>query len=74
LGLEAWAEALLRADLHNVQLRVCRPFPPLALSGWPERVYVRLLQKLRPFWEWFDRTQPSWGRNWGWIYLVWGEK
>jgi len=71
---QAWARALQFSGLHDVQVRICRPFPPLALSGWSERLYVQLLQRLRPLWEWFDRAQPRWGRKWGWIYLVWGTK
>ncbi|MBN1886746.1 MAG: methyltransferase domain-containing protein [Thermoflexales bacterium] len=74
LEAEAWAEALRGAGLRDVQVRVNRPFPPLALSGWPERLYVRLLQRVRPLWEWFDRAQPGWGRRWGWMYLAWGTK
>lgn len=74
LNADDWADALRRTGLRGVRVDVCRPFAPLALSGWLERSYVRLLQLLRPQWEWFDRTQPRWGRRWGWMYLAWGRK
>jgi SAM-dependent methyltransferase len=74
LDEQAWVEALSRVGLCNVNVLVCHPFPPLALSGWPEQCYVRLMQRARPAWEWFDRTQPGWGRRWGWLYLTWGTK
>lgn len=69
-----WLDALRRAGLHNVHLRICHPFPPLALSNRPERIYVWLMRCLRSLWDWFHRSQPPWARWWGWLYLVWGVK
>ena len=69
-----WSAALQRAGLSDVNARILHPFPPLAMSGRMERLYVSLLKFARPMWRWFDRTQPSWGRKWGWLYLVWGIK
>ena len=72
LGPEDWSSLLIRMGLKNVNVQVCRPFPPLAISGGAERVYTHFLKALIPFWRWYDRTQSTWGRNWGWMYLVWG--
>jgi SAM-dependent methyltransferase len=70
----AWSSALQRGGLHDVQVRICHPFPPLALSGQPEKIYVSLMRRLYPVWRWFHHTQPLWARWWGWLYLVWGVK
>jgi SAM-dependent methyltransferase len=74
LDNKAWSGALQRAGLQDVQVRICHPFPPLALSGRPERAYVALMQQLLPMWRRFHRDQPAWARWWGWLYLVWGVK
>lgn len=74
LDEHAWAQALTRAGLTGVQVRICHPYSPLALSGWSERFYVRLLTWGLPLWRWFDQTQPTWGRYWGWLYLAEGIK
>jgi SAM-dependent methyltransferase len=74
LDARAWSSALQRCGLQDVQGRICHPFPPLALSGWPERFYVSFMRSLRPVWRWFHRTQPPWARWWGWMHLVWGTK
>ena len=74
LDEQAWGQALKRADLSAVQVRIYHPFPPLALSGWPEKLYVALMQWAHPVWQWFDRAQPRWGRFWGWLYIADGIK
>ena len=74
LNDQDWIQVVQNAGVRNVQLQICHPFPPLALSGRLERLYVSGLLLMRPLWEWFHRVQPAWGRSWGWLYLVWGEK
>lgn len=69
-----WIRLARNSGLGEVHLRICHPFPPLALSGRAERLYVTGLQIARPLREWFDRAQPAWGHRWGWLYLIWGEK
>lgn len=67
-----WTSALQRVGLRQVGLRVCHPFPPLALAGRWERAYVRWMELWRPVWSWFHRMQPSWCSRLGWLYVVWG--
>jgi SAM-dependent methyltransferase len=74
LDSDAWANMLRSAGFCAVHVDICRPFAPLAVSGRLERLYVGILRRLRPFWDWFDQSQPKWGRRWGWLYLVWGTK
>ncbi len=74
LNEQDWVRKVKIAGLDEVGMRICHPFPPLALSGLAERVYINALQLTRPIWDWFNHSQPSWGRHWGWLYLIWGVK
>jgi SAM-dependent methyltransferase len=71
-GPEGWAEALRRHGLRDVRVDVCRPFPPLAISGMPERLYVELMRSLLPLWRRFDGSSSALARRWGWMYLASG--
>lgn len=71
---DAWQQLFEEAGLGQVVVQVCRPFPPLALSGPAEQLYVHFLQALLPLWRWFD-SSPAPGLRWlGWMYLVYGTK
>lgn len=74
LDKHAWEAELAHAGLTDTQSMVCQPFPPLAVTGWAERLYVSLLHGARPVWNWYHRVQPTWGRNLGWLYLASGTK
>ncbi len=65
-----WYMLLQRAGLRDVDVRVCRPFPPLALGGYPEKLYVGLMERCLRFWHWFDASQSWLIRRWGWMYLT----
>jgi SAM-dependent methyltransferase len=67
-----WEARLVQAGLAGVEVRVCRPFPLLAVTGTAEDAYVRVLRALLPVWLRFDRSGMSWKRHWGWMYLAWG--
>ncbi len=67
---EWWAEALTRAGFADVRVRVCRPFPPLALGGDVDRLYAAAQRALLPLWRRFDRSASPLARRWGWMYFV----
>lgn len=69
-----WKYILQSAGLAQVEVMVCHPYPPLALSGKAEQVYTSLLSKMRPAWNWYHETQPVLFRNLGWLYLACGIK
>lgn len=71
-GPDEWAEILGRHGLRDVRIRVCRPFPPLALSGSAGRAYTDTQRALLPFWRRFDSADTALTRRWGWMYLVSG--
>lgn len=71
-GPEQWAELLRRHGLREVGVDVCRPFPPLALRGLPEQLYVGLMRALLPLWLRFDGSDSPVARRWGWMYLASG--
>jgi SAM-dependent methyltransferase len=70
----AWARILTRAGLRSVEVEVCRPFPPLAIAGRLEQVYVRLMQRAMPLWRAFDGRNTWLTRRWGWMYLAHGDR
>ena len=72
LGPLEWERVLSRHRLSAVRVQVCRPFPPLAISGLPERLYVGLMRRSLPFWRTFDASGSRFARRWGWMYLVSG--
>jgi hypothetical protein len=69
LGLVDWAECLKAFGFIQVQVLCIRPFPPLALAGRLENVYIRLMERALPFYRWFDQSQSALSRRWGWTYL-----
>ena len=69
---KAWTRILTQAGLHSVTVEVCRPFPPLAITGKLERVYVTLMQAAMPLWHSFDGRNTWLSRRWGWMYLAHG--
>ena len=69
---KAWARILTQAGLQSVQVEVCRPFPPLAISGRLEQTYVKLMQRAMPLWRSFDGRNNWLTRRWGWMYLAHG--
>lgn len=73
-GPEAWRDLLADVQLEAVQVRVCRPFPPLALSGAAERAYVSVMRLCLPLWRRFDTLPAALTGRWGWMYLVSGLK
>lgn len=74
LSDQEWGRILHNAGLEQVSVDVCRPFPPLALSGHCERAYVRLMRAGLPLWERFDGRNSWFSRRWGWMYLAHGAK
>jgi SAM-dependent methyltransferase len=74
LGPRDWREALELAGLVNVEVEVNRPFPPFSLTPALDRRYVAFLERLLPFWHWFDSSQSWFTRHWGWLYLAYGSK
>jgi SAM-dependent methyltransferase len=68
----AWARILVRAGLQSVAVEVCRPFPPLAITGRVEQGYVQLMQRTMPLWQSFDGRNTWLTRRWGWMYLAHG--
>jgi len=67
-----WASVLEESGIRSVEVEVCRPFPPLALSGKLEQVYLGLMIRALPLWRRFDGSNTWWSRRWGWMYLVHG--
>lgn len=71
---KTWSEMLRKHDLTNVVVDVCRPFPPLSLSGSFERVYTKLVLHFLPLHQRFDGSNNWFTRRWGWMYLASGLK
>jgi SAM-dependent methyltransferase len=69
-----WETILREEGLTGVAVQGCRPFPPLAVGGRLERLYVRLMRSALPFWTRFDASRAGWTQSWGWMYLAWGSK
>jgi SAM-dependent methyltransferase len=69
LDADAWTRLLSDAGLVGVDVRVCRPFPPLALAGAAERIYASLMRRCLPLWRRFDDSRSPLARAWGWMYL-----
>jgi SAM-dependent methyltransferase len=74
LNEKDYEAAFFDAGLRGGEIRVSHPFPPLAISGRLERIYVKLMRAAYPVWVWFYYSQPRWGRWWGWLYIAWGFK
>jgi len=74
LGPWEWKKALEMVGLVDVKVEVHRPFPPFSLTPALDKRYVALLEKLLPFWHWFDSSQSWFTRRWGWLYLAYGSK
>jgi len=66
----AWAGFLTFHGLTEVQVSVCRPFPPLALPESLELFYVQLMERMLPFQKRFDQANNWLTRRWGWMYLA----
>jgi hypothetical protein len=69
LGQADWEDHLRALGFVEVQVLCIRPFPPLALTGRLEGIYVRLMESAIRFYRWFDRSQSWLSRRWGWTYL-----
>lgn len=69
-----WAQILREEGLIDVQVRGCRPFPPLALGGPLEWPYAALMRALLPAWIRFDNSKNFITQRWGWMYLASGLK
>jgi SAM-dependent methyltransferase len=69
LDLPGWQRCLERAGFAQVEVLSIRPFPPLAISGRAETLYVRLMEGMLPFYRWFDESQSWLSKRWGWTYL-----
>lgn len=69
LGLTEWKECLQRNGFMDVQILCIRPFPPLAVTGVLEKLYIRLMETMLPFYRWFDESQSWLSKRWGWTYL-----
>jgi SAM-dependent methyltransferase len=69
---EEWERILREAGLRDVRVQVCRPFPPLAIRGWPEAAYTRVMRAMLPLWRRFDAADSWLTRRWGWMYLAVG--
>lgn len=71
---QTWRDILTAHGLKNVKVAVCRPFPPLALSGTAESVYTDLIRRCLRFHRHFDKSDNWFVRRWGWMYLSSGRK
>lgn len=69
-----WARILGEHGLENVQVWVCRPFPPLALPERWEKHYTNLMRCMLTLHERFDQANNWFTRRWGWMYLASGYK
>jgi len=69
-----WISILSKYNLSDIQVNVCRPFLPLALSGAWEKMYARMILHFLTFHNRFDRANNWLTRRWGWMYLVRGRK
>ncbi|MFC1514700.1 class I SAM-dependent methyltransferase [Candidatus Omnitrophota bacterium] len=62
------------SGLCRVKITGTRPFPPLALPRCIEKVYVWILRRLRPFWDWFDECESGFTDFWGLGWYSFGVK
>jgi ubiquinone/menaquinone biosynthesis C-methylase UbiE len=69
-----WEIILKKHGFADIKINVCRPFPPLAISGKAEEYYTRFMLKFLTFHEKFDRMNNRLTRRWGWMYLARGRK
>jgi SAM-dependent methyltransferase len=67
-----WRDALAIHGLREITVKVCRPFPLLAISGSAERAYVNALRAMLPLWRRFDDSTLPFKHRWGWMYLASG--
>ncbi|MBC7261012.1 MAG: methyltransferase domain-containing protein, partial [Chloroflexi bacterium] len=74
LGLAEWKEYLRRNGFADVRILCIRPFPALAVTGALEKLYIRLMEAMLPFYRWFDESQSWLSRHWGWTYLFYATK
>jgi ubiquinone/menaquinone biosynthesis C-methylase UbiE len=65
-----WVGILKDSKLRDVAIKVCRPFPPLALSGKLEQSYVSLMKRSLELWQKFDESDLWLTRRLGWMYFV----
>ena len=70
LNHQDYNDLLRRRGMEDVRVQVCRPFPPLALSGWADGRYTQLMMKLGGLWNWFDSSDSPISRRLGWMYLI----
>ncbi|MBV9169608.1 MAG: class I SAM-dependent methyltransferase, partial [Chloroflexi bacterium] len=68
----AWERLLRDLGLLHLQVSVCRPFPPLAITGPLEHAYVEVQRFVWPHWWCF--SPESMGARWAWTYLTLGIK
>ena len=71
---QTWFKILREHHLCDLKVDVCRPFPPLALSGALERAYTKVILNSLPFHQRFDGANNWLTRRWGWMYLASGRK
>jgi len=69
-----WREILDKHQLEDIQVFVCRPFPPLSLFGVSERLYTRFISNFLDLHQRFDIADNWFIRRWGWMYLCCGRK
>lgn len=69
LDLAEWQECLEAGGFVQVEMLATRPFPPLAVTGRFEKLYIDLMERMLPFYRWFDESQSWLSKRWGWAYL-----
>jgi SAM-dependent methyltransferase len=69
-----WASKLRQHGLCNVNVDVCRPFPPLALAGIAERAYTGVMRRSIEWHRRFDQANSWFVRRWGWMYFATARK
>jgi SAM-dependent methyltransferase len=69
LGPRDWEDCLKGSGFEDVILLSIRPFPPLAIAGRLDQLYVRFMERALRLYRWFDRSQSWLARRWGWTYL-----
>ena len=67
---QRWTQILNEHDIEQVKVDVCRPFPPLAVSGLLENVYTNIMRRFLPFHQRFDGANNWFTTRWGWMYLA----
>ena len=71
---QEWKLLLSESNLKDILVQVCRPFPPLPVSGKTEALYTSFLRKCLPIQNRFDGSNSWLSRRWGWMYLASGRK